>query len=113
MYNFQIVWEGKWPSINNLRNNDWRGNQGLKNSWRNKLGWLIKEQRPKRLTHYKIEVQYRSRLDPDNVVLKFFCDALKDCGVIHDDNRSFCKGVSIEPNEELKYNTYVIKVIEV
>lgn len=113
MYSFTVNYEGKWPSINDLRNNQWSGNQGLKKKWRTKLGWLIIEQKPKKLSKYQVQVRYSSRLDPDNVVLKFFVDALKDTGVIIDDNKKYFRGYSILPDESLNNNQYIIKVIEV
>ena len=112
MYSFEIQYEGKWPSTNDLRNKHWRSNQGLKESWRKKLGILIREKTSKKLDRFKIEVLYNSRLDPDNVTLKFFCDSLKDCGVIVDDNKKYFRGFSIDPDESLKHNTYIIKVTE-
>lgn len=113
MYSFEVKYEGRWPSTNDLRNKHWRGNQALKESWRTKLGWLIKEQKPKRLNRFRVDLIYNSRLDPDNVTLKFFCDSLKDCGVIIDDNKKYSRGISITPDESLSHNLYVITVTEV
>ena len=112
MYDFEVTYKGKWPSTNDLRNKHWRSNQSLKESWRTKLGILIREQKPKRLENFRIVVKYNSRLDPDNVTLKFFCDSLKDCGVIIDDNKKYFRGFSIDPDESLSHNTYVLKVTE-
>lgn len=112
MYNFSVLYEGKWPSTNDLRNKHWRSNQALKETWRKKLGWLILEQRPRKLKQFRIDVRYKSKLDPDNVTLKFFCDALKDSGVIIDDNKKYFRGFSITPDDSLSHNSYILTVSE-
>ena len=113
MYSLTIKYEGRWPSTNDLRNKHWRSNQGLKQKWRKELGSLITEKRVKKLKKFRIKVLYNSRLDPDNVTLKFFCDSLKDKGVIIDDNKKYFRGFSIDPDETLSHNTYILTVTEV
>lgn len=112
-YSLEIEYNGKWPSVNTLRNNRWDSNQGLKNKLRRTFSLLVLEQKPKKMAKFRVDVRYNSRLDPDNVSLKYFVDSLKDIGIIIDDNKKFFKGLSVEPDESLKYMTYIVKVTEV
>jgi hypothetical protein len=113
MSNFiEVVYKGKWTSTNDLRNKHWRSNQGLKNKMRSTYKALILEQNPQPMKQFRVHVRFNSRIDTDNVTLKFFLDALKDAKVIVDDNKKFNRGLHIEPDETLEFNTYVVRVTE-
>ncbi len=107
---FTVVYEGKWVSANQLRNNHWRKNQQLKEKYRKELGWLILEQNPKKMIEYTVDLVYNSRLDPDNVTFKYFLDSMKDVGVIIDDKKKYNKGISTKPDETLGMDTYIFTV---
>ncbi len=109
----EVVYKGKWTSTNDLRNKHWRANQGLKVQRRALFKGLILEQKPQPMEKFKVHVRFNSKIDTDNVTLKFFLDALKDSGVIKDDNKKFNRGIIIEPDESLEFNTYVVRIIEV
>lgn len=109
----EVVYKGKWTSVNDLRNKHWRANQGLKKQRRELFRGLILEQEPKPINKFKVHVRFNSKIDTDNVTLKFFLDALKDVGVIKDDNKKFNRGVNIEPDESLDFNTYIVRITEI
>lgn len=113
MNNFiEVTYKGKWTSTNDLRNKHWRTLQGVKNKMREKYRLLILEQSPRPMKQFRVHVRFNSKIDTDNVTLKFFLDALKDAGVIEDDNKKFNRGTLIEPDETLEFNTYVVRVTE-
>lgn len=113
---FTVEYQGTWVSVNSLRNNNYKVNQGLKRKFRSIYAKLIKEKMPKEgmpFDRFSIHLRYNSRLDTDNPTTKFFVDALKDCGVIIDDNKKYFRQLNIQPDETLKFNTYVIDIKEV
>ena len=110
---FTVKYEGKWPSTNTLRNGHWRSNQGLKVKMRKIYADLILEQQPKPMDQFVVKVCFNSRLDVDNVSMKFFMDSMKDIGIIVDDNRKHFRGLTVVPDETLDKSTYVITVTEV
>lgn len=88
------------------------------------------------LDKYETIIQYNSRMDVDNTILvcKYFTDAirkevyrtkdnrkflnngeeiLKFKGVIVEDNKNYFRRLTIEPNEDLPHNTYIIKFVRV
>lgn len=112
---FTVHYNGTWVSTNTLRNNHYRVNEALKRKFRKVYGDLIRKSKCDGgvFKSFEVQIEYRSRLDPDNVSGKFFVDALKDQGVIIDDNKKYFKLWSIRPIEDLKHNDYVIKITEV
>jgi hypothetical protein len=112
MNSFTIEFEGTWPSVNDLRNKQWRDLNGLKNSIKKKYTVLVLQQKPQKMNKFHVDVKYNSRLDPDNVTLKYFIDSLKGLVVV-DDNKKYFRGFSITPDESLKHNTYIVTVTEV
>ena len=101
-----------WVSTNKLRNttNRWQLNS-LKNKERKRFRKLAKELLGdiQFNTPIYISVEKRSRLDVDNVSLKFFLDALTDLEIIKDDNPKFVKEVKIKHNNTLPSDCYVIR----
>jgi len=112
MNSFTFEFEGAWPSVNDLRNKHWRTLDGLKNTIKKKYTVLILQQKPKKMNKFRVSVVYNSKLDPDNVTLKFLVDSLKGI-VIVDDNKKYFRGFEINPDESLKHNTYIVTVTEV
>ena len=114
MRSFEVEYKGKWVSVNTLRNMQYWKVNNLKNEWRPKLQSMLKDVGASnmKLDKFKIEVRYNSRMDCDNVSLKFFCDSLKDLEIIEDDNKKHFLGYSVNYDETLGNSTYVIKVIE-
>ena len=110
---FQVTYQGKWTSTNALRNGHWRTNQGNKNKMRKIYADLILEQKPKPMDRFVVHVAFNSRLDVDNVSMKYFMDSMKDVGLIVDDNRKHFRGLSVEPDETLGSSTYVVTVTEI
>lgn len=72
---------------------------------------LMKEAGIRPMDKFRIEIEYNSRLDLDNVITlpKMLIDTMK--GVyIKDDTKKYYRGLSIEPNEQLSGSTYIIKI---
>lgn len=114
MNSYEIVFEGKWASSNELRNNHWRKNQNLKESFRKKFLILLAKAKVEWMERFEIDVLYNSRLDTDNVGggLKFLIDTMKK-KYVADDNKKYFRRLCIQPDESLPKNTYVITISEV
>jgi len=110
----EITFEGKWVSSNQLRNNHWRKNQGLKESFRKTFCVLLEEAGMSWMERFGITVYYNSRLDTDNVTggLKFLIDTMKN-RYVADDNKKYFRRLCIEPDESLPKNTYIIIIEEI
>jgi hypothetical protein len=112
----EFFYTGKWVSTNELRNGHKWTVQKLKEEYRKIYSILLIDAVRKcqftneRFDSFKIQILYNSRLDPDNVTLKFLCDAMKDCRLIIDDNKKYFRGFSIEPDETLPKDTYYVKI---
>ena len=100
-----------WVSTNKLRNGHWKTLNSLKGKERKRFRKLAKELLGdiQFNTPIYISVEKRSRLDVDNVSLKFFLDALTDLEIIKDDNPKFVKEVKIKHNNTLPSDCYVVR----
>ena len=114
MKEWTITYTGKWVSLNAYyQSRHWAVRNKLKNEWKEKFGWLLKEAGVQWMDAFCVSVKFNSRLDTENVIggLKILVDTMK--GVyIEDDTKKYYKGVSIEPDETLDKNTYVITISE-
>lgn len=106
----EIRWQGKHISLNDwYSNKHWTSRQKQKTQWHSFFSELLGNQ--VKLTKYKLEIEYNSRLDVDNVMVqKFLNDTMKENGWIIDDNKKYFKGMSIAVNEGLPDKTYIIRI---
>jgi hypothetical protein len=111
----EITYIGAIPSLNVLYTSHWSKANKLKDAIKEKVKTLIEEAQWKPVEQFKIEVEYNSRLDPDNVV--GFCKAAIDQSryskILIDDTKKYYKGLSIIPNESMPKNHYRIVLVEV
>jgi hypothetical protein len=116
MNEWVVKYSGPQLSNNQMKSLGWRA---LKKKV-DDLKWVFKDLLSKSpLKNAKIEelginVRYRSRLDVDNTTatIKIFADALRDKGVIADDDRKVWTSLKIDIDMELKHNEMVFHVYE-
>jgi len=110
---YEVLFIGKWLSINEAySSNRWK-RTAVKNDYKTTFKNLIRDLNIKRkINTYTIDVEYWSRLDSLNLCagIKIFEDCLKEEECIIDDDKRYQKGISITPNEDLKHNTYIIRI---
>ena len=111
MLNFRIEFTGKWPSVNDLRNKHWTKLHKLKKEWEYKLVYMIRDAGAKPTDKFGIEIKFNSKLDADNISLKFFCDTMRAMKLIKDDNKKYFRYLTVHADESLPKNTYIIDVI--
>ena len=116
----QCMWTIEW-SDKQISNNawyqapHWAVRSKNKNDWRAFFTPLIKQAGVPLLPQYRLLLEFNSRLDPSNTIamVKLFEDTLKNVGLIHDDSKKYCKGIIVEPNDDLPSKTYRITLFKV
>lgn len=106
---------------------EWKNNDISLNEWYSSKHWTLRN-KAKKLWHdyfigqltkpypfykcYTIELEFNSRLDPSNTItmIKLCEDALQEAGVIKNDDKHCCKGISIKPNLKMDAKHYIIIV---
>lgn len=105
-------WEKENISLNKVYSQKhWTYRSSLKKKWHKFFGKMLNEFDKPEINEFSVTLCYRSRLDPDNqiMLIKFFCDALRESGWVEDDRPKFFKGFSIKYNDEFKKtNTFQI-----
>ena len=112
---YEITYTGKGISLNGVKSLPWRVTEANKNRLKEAFGWLIIIAKMKHMKRYRIEAHYNSRLDPTNIafMVKIYEDAIKKAGLIPEDNKKFCRGINLLPDETLPPNTYKFIISEV
>jgi hypothetical protein len=114
MKKYTIRYDGKIPSLNDIyAGKHWSFRSAKKNKFRDIFSLLLLEAGVKWMDEYRIDLEYNSRLDADNVIMaiKFLNDSLKKKYVKEDDARYF-KGFSINVNKRLKTNSYKFTITQ-
>lgn len=109
----KVSWEGSHISLNDwYGSNHWTIRQTQKNRWHDFFKGLLTNEPVLNFETYTITLVYNSRLDPSNTVamVKLFEDTMKKLGMITDDSKKYCKGISIIPDETLNKKEYTIIV---
>lgn len=111
---WNFTWSDKNISLNKVYSQKhWTYRSKLKKDWRSFFGKMLDEYDVPTIQEYKVHLRYRSRLDADNqiMLIKFFCDSLRDKGWVEDDRPKFFKGFSIVYDDNFsKTNTFKIKL---
>lgn len=63
-----------------------------------------------KLSRFSVQVSYWSKIDADNICLKYFIDTLRAEGMVINDDKRYFDGVSSTPDATLKHNTYLVKI---
>jgi len=106
-------WQGKHVSLNAwYSNKHWTNNHNITNEWHSFFKKFLTTPYPK-FNKYKIELTYNSRLDVSNTIAmpKLLEDTLQKEGIIENDSKAFCRGISLIPDETMKKFSYKITVI--
>lgn len=101
-------WDGVDISLNKFYSAPhWIIRKKEKDFWKMFFGRMPIES-SRKIDKYQITIYYNSRLDCDNVVLhaKFFCDYLREIGLVEDDSKKFYRGLHIIPDETLGKKHY-------
>ncbi len=117
MISYKIIIQEKIPSLNEwYSSSHWTKRKSQKDYFKKKITTLLLEQgchKNGKIDKFKVSLVYNSRLDPDNTItiIKIFVDSLKGL-VVKDDTKKYFKGFSIEVNDKLPIDSYIIEVKE-
>lgn len=107
-----INWTGKHVSANKFYSGThWRKRKKIVDDFNIFFSSLFMKRLPK-LQEYRLELTFNSQLDPSNTwpMIKILEDYLVKKGIVEDDTKEFCKGLSFAPDTNLKNNEYKIKI---
>jgi len=113
MREYVAEYQGKVTSLNDTNGQSWRKRADATNKFHGIFKILMLEAKFKPLKKFRLDVRYNSRHDCDNIVFvaKVFVDTMKG-DYIKNDTKEFYRGISITPDEKLKYNTFIFKISE-
>jgi hypothetical protein len=88
----------------------WTHRNKQKQIWQERFFPIIMNNKPSGVDQYKLKMLFNSRHDPSNVItmIKLFEDSLVSHGFLKSDTKKHCKGITIEPSEELPKKSFVI-----
>jgi hypothetical protein len=111
---YEIVYEGKITSLNDTSGQGWYTRNKAVNKFKDIFTILMLEAKFKKIDRFRLDVRYNSRHDCDNVVFicKTLVDTMRKQKYIKDDTKKYYRGISITPDESLKYQTFVFKITE-
>jgi hypothetical protein len=121
---YEVIYIGKGFSLNDFYS---QGHYSIRNNLKNKYGKifrsLIDEVGVPPMQQYKLSLKFNSRHDPSNMaaMIKVFEDCMvgmkkRKSGfftydpLVPDDSKKYCKGIYIEPDLELKTDTFVFTI---
>lgn len=105
-------WADKHVSLNDIYSSKhWTSRDKIVKEWHKFFKSYLTLPYP-RFNKYKVELMYNSKLDVSNTIMhvKMVEDMLQIVGVIPNDTKEFCRGISLVPNEEMKKFSYKITV---
>lgn len=117
---WEVTYKGAGFSLNDFYSQGhYSKRQGIKDSFAKKFRALIDKEKVEEIEQYRLTCEYNSRHDPSNIsgMVKVFEDTLagnpnkkkgtrKFPPLIIDDNKFYCKGITIIPNLDFKLNTF-------
>lgn len=106
---------GAIVSNNDAKKMHWRTLKKKIDSQKIEFMSIIRNKRKFVFDKFKVLLRYNTRHDPDNLVftMKTFIDQLKINGRILEDSPKHCRGIAVEPDEQLKKGTLIFEVIQV
>lgn len=105
-----IQWADKSISLNKWYSSEhWTKRAETKKEWKEFFFNLFPKPLPT-IDKYFLTLKYNSRLDPSNTIamVKLCEDTMQEFKMLQNDNKSFCRGISLIPDERMKGNTYKI-----
>lgn len=108
----EFNWVGKGVSLNEwYSSKHWTKRVALANKWHLFFRSMVPIPMPRFETYY-ITMEYNSKIDASNsmALIKLLEDMMQKYGIIENDNKMFCRGITIIPNLTLKHNEYKIRV---
>ena len=123
---WEVIFKGKGFSLNDFYSQGHYSRRSqIKDKFSDKFRKLIDSAKVEKIDKYKLTCIFNSRHDPSNIcgMIKVFEDTLagnpnrkkgffKFPPLIMDDNKKYCKGIQIYPNEELTLNTFIFVIEE-
>jgi len=113
--NMIFRWADKHISLNDwYSSKHWTHRNKIKDEWCMFFTEMIPKPYPT-INKYTLELRYNSRLDPSNTIPmpKILEDTLQKLGILKNDNKKFCKGLSLIPDETMKKNSYSITLTNI
>lgn len=118
---YEISWYGDHISLNSwYAAKHWWVRAKQRADWHEWFAKIVKQQQPKLLQtvidRYEIYLYYRSRLDPSNTItmIKLFEDYLQEAEVLKGDDRRYCRGVHLVPDDDWEDDkSYCIKIVRI
>lgn len=105
---YTIDYRGPWLSWNTLLSlNRWQ-RQKLVGEAKQRYQELLAGAGVLPLASFVVEVRYWSRLDCDNICLKYLVDTMRAQGLVTNDDKRYFAGVTSIPDAALGHNQYRI-----
>ena len=113
MREYEIVYQGAVTSLNDTNGQGWHKRHAATKKFEKIFTILMLEAKFKKIDKFRLDVRYNSAHDCDNIVFisKVMVDSMKG-KYIKDDTKKYYRGISITPDESLKYKTFVFKITE-
>jgi hypothetical protein len=105
-----LQWADKSISLNKWYSSEhWTKRTAAKKEWKEFFFNLFPKPLPT-IDKYFLTLKYNSRLDPSNAIamVKLCEDTMQEFKMLQNDNKNFCRGISLIPDETMKGNTYKI-----
>jgi hypothetical protein len=102
--------KGPWVSWNTLLSlSRWQRSKLLVEA-KQQYREMLAQAKVEPLSSFQIDVRYWSRIDCDNICLKYFIDTMRHLGLVVNDDKRFFAGISSSPDNTLVHNTYRITI---
>jgi len=110
---YTFTYSGAWLSLNAVYSTHRWLRIKEKNIWKEKFSIILADVEIPALEAFKLHIRYNSRMDCDNLTggSKILVDTMRAVGIIAEDNKHIYRGISIEPDLNLRHNTYVVTII--
>lgn len=111
----EFSWSNKHISLNAwYSSKHWTERNSTQKEWHTFFKGFLYHPYP-RFNKYRVVLKYNSRLDPSNTItmVKLCEDMLQEEGVIEDDTKEFCKGITLEYEPTMKEFTYKLTIVNI
>lgn len=112
---YTITYKGPGFSLNDAYKIHWTQAKKKKDALKMDFRLLLRDAGVPKIEKFRLQVSFNARYDVDNIipVLKVFVDVLRYETLIPDDTKHYYKGLSIDYDDNLPSNTYVITIVPI